>query len=375
MKICMLSSGHRANDDRIFYKEARSLAKVYDEVYIICPNISTPPDDLKIKFKTFEKGNGIFGRFKTMNRLLQVARSCKADLFHCHEPESLWVAVQLKREMKAKVIFDSHEMYSASLEGRFYKPLGKIVALFYRQIEKSLIRKCDGSIAASWAIGGYLKSILVPQNTEVILNAPVVEVFGEHGEREWGETTIVCHDGHLGFDRGLVTMVKAVHIVSKKHRVVFKIVGDVFGKEREWLERYIGEYGLERVIIRTGWLDYKDVGKELGPCHIGLIALQNVPNNVVTSSNKVFNYMLYGIPFIGPEFRLAKIKLVQEDQCGLLADSSSPESYASAISYMIQHRDETIRMGLNAKRASMEKYRWEHMERKLLAFYRQILGC
>jgi glycosyltransferase involved in cell wall biosynthesis len=133
-------------------------------------------------------------------------------------------------------------------------------------------------------------------------------------------------------------------------------------------------YGLAEIIVRTGWLPYGDVGKALSPCHIGLIALQETPNNIVTSSNKVFNYMLYGIPFIGPQFRLAKRKLVEDIQCGVLADSHSPESYAEAICHMIQDRAGTLKMSQRALNASRTKYRWEHMEPILLELYERVLS-
>ena len=206
-----------------------------------------------------------------------------------------------------------------------------------------------------------------------VLNVPVVDVFGEGPAREWGELTILCHDGHLTFNRGLKTMAEAVRMVSPKHRVVLKIIGDVFGDERIWLDRFIERHGLEQTIVRTGWLPYAEVGKALAPCHIGLIALQKTPNNVVTSSNKVFNYMLYGIPFIGPDFRLAKIKLVEEERCGVLADSRDPESYAAAITRMIEDQAGTMEMAIRALNASKTKYRWQHMEPVLLDLYRQVL--
>jgi len=247
------------------------------------------------------------------------------------------------------------------------------VAECYRFIEKRWISNCDGAIGASWSITEYLRTILDSCRTETILNVPAVDVFGEGSEREWGETTILCHDGFLGFDRGLKTIVRAAHMVSRKHPVILKIVGDVFNEERSWLEDYLAYHGLGSLVVRTGWLPYPKVGHAIAGCHIGISALQYLPNNIVTSSNKVFNYMMYGIPFVGPAFRLAKIKLVQEEQCGVLADSSSPESYAAAIIHMIEHREDTKRMGQNALRASREKYRWEHMEPRLFSLYERVI--
>ena len=38
IKICHLTSAHSALDDRIFFKECVSLAKVNFDVYIVAPN-------------------------------------------------------------------------------------------------------------------------------------------------------------------------------------------------------------------------------------------------------------------------------------------------------------------------------------------------
>lgn len=308
-----------------------------------------------------------------LDRLRKVIQGEAFDVIHCHEPDALAVGLRLKKTTGARVIYDSHESWGAVFAQRLPSVLWRGAAAAFQLWERSLLKRCDGAIGASWAIADWLRQHLPADRVATILNVPVPEVFGPAPEWSWGDTTVLCHDGHLGFDRGLKTMVQAVGEVARHHKVVFRIVGDVFNEPRAWLESYVREHRLEGVIQRTGWLPYEQVGRHIGTCHIGLVAFQRLPNNVVTSSNKVFNYMLYGLPFVGPDFRLAKIKLAREERCGRLADSASPASYAQAITRMIEDRKETLAMRERALAASRSKYRWEHMERELVRLYNTVL--
>ncbi len=374
-RIAHVTSAHPADDDRIFFKEARSLARAGAAVTVIhASEKKAPADTSDVTFVPYEGGGGLKRRVLTVGKLEDAIRSRSFDLVHCHEPDGLVAALRVKESTGVRVVFDSHEMWSAVAAQRFPEPLWSAVTRCYQTFERIWVARCDAAVGASWAITDYLKGILMPERVETILNVPVSDVFGDVPPRDWGEETILCHDGHLGFDRGLKTMAEAVRRVAKRHRVVFKIVGDVFGEEREWLDEFIAQHGLQDVIVRTGWLPYKDVGKEIGTCHIGLIALQEIPNNIVTSSNKVFNYMLYGLPFVAPAFRLSKQKLVVEEGCGVLADSADPDSYADAICRLIEDRAGTSAMGARALEASRTKYRWEHMEPKLFALYERVLA-
>ena len=372
-KVCLLTSAHPPDDDRVYFKEARSLCRMGAEVTLVCPAGKLPPEPPpNLRFVTFSGPKPLAQRFVQVGTLAALAGAHQPQIVHCHEPEALLAGLRVKNATGAKVIFDSHESWPATAAQKFPSFLWSAVEQAFSCQERRWLRGCDGAIGASWAISDYLKNAVPAERVETILNVPVPEVFGVAPEREWDGTTIVCHDGTLGFDRGLKTMVQAVHLVAARHSVVLKVVGDVFGREREWLVGYLQRHRIERLVARTGWLPYHQVGREIAACHIGLIALQRRPNNVVTSSNKVFNYMLYGLPFIGPDFRLAKAHLVKEHACGLLADSSSPSSYAAAIEYMIEHREETREMGRRALEASRAQYQWQHMEPRLLRLYQKV---
>lgn len=371
----MLTAYHWADDDRVFYKEARSLAKHGADVVIVCPDRKPPPDNTDgVQFVTFPTPAGWRQRIWGIRQLEGLAAAERYDVVHCHEPDSLYAGLRARRRTGGKVIFDSHENWGGVLAVRLPQTVRRLGESAFQAWERRLIRQCDGGIGATWPISDYLCRHLPSERVATILNAPVPEVFGETAERTWGDTTVLIHDGHLGFGRGLKTMVKATHHVSHKHKVRLRIVGDVFGAEREWLDGYVAQHGLQDIIERTGWLAYDEVGKNIALGHIGLIAFQRDPNNAVSLPNKLFNYLLYGLPFIAPDFAPTYQRIVSEDRCGLLADSASVESYAQTIAQMIEHRDETLAMGRRAIEASRTKYRWEHMETELVRLYLRCLG-
>ncbi len=369
MRICHLSSGHRPDDDRIFFKEARSLARHHEHVEIVCPYPEHLPRDADgVKFRHIARPGGLRGRFVAVRGLVAAGIAARADVYHCHEPESLLAAVIIKSQHPSVVLFDSHELWGGVLAERFWKPVRRLVHLLYDALEAALLRRCDGGFAASDPIARHLAETLGADRVTTILNVPVTGVFGERERGAWGDETVICHDGLLTFARGLQTMAEAVRIVARRRRVVFKIIGDVFGEEREWLEAFVRENRLEGVIVRTGWLPYERVGEAMASCHIGLLGLRRCPNHVVASPNKVFNYLMYGLPFIAPEFVEPLQALAAEGLCRL-ADPESAESYANALTKMIDDREGTLAMSARAEAASRTRFRWEHMEPLLLEAY------
>ncbi len=375
IRICLATSGHEADDDRIFFKEARSLAKAGADVALLCAQGKKLPSKTDgVRFVQYPGGGRLKERLRTIGRMEAALAELRCDVIHCHEPDSLVAALRVKRRRGTKVIFDSHELWAGVAAAYFPRPLWPLAMATYRGFERRWIARCDAAFGASLAISDYLASILGAERVATLLNVPAVDVFGECGEKApWGGT-LLCHDGSLTFARGLKVMAEAVRLLSKRHRVVLKIVGDVFGEEKKWLDAFVAQHRLEGVIVRTGWLPYAEVGKAIAPCHIGWIGFLPSPNHEIAAPNKCFNYLLYGVPIVGPDYPRSHFAVLAREGCAVLADPTSPESYAEAVSRMIADKEGTARMAAAARSLSGTKYRWQHMEPVLLDMYRRVLG-
>jgi len=211
VRICLLSSGHPPDDDRIFYKEATSLAKKYDDVWIISPHPDKIPKESNgIKFLSIPYARGWFERLQSVTELVTAGLTLKADVYHCHEPESLLAALKIKKTLQCKVVFDSHEMYSATLAEKFPRWLETPIILLYQYFERKQLSKCDALVGATFAISEYLADALGRERTTTILNCTLPDIFGKASQKIWDGKTIICHEGYLHFSRGIRNIIEAV---------------------------------------------------------------------------------------------------------------------------------------------------------------------
>ena len=86
---------------------------------------------------------------------------------------------------------------------------------------------------------------------------------------------------------------------------------------------------------------------------------------------KTLEYMIAKLPVITSNFPLYE-KLIIENNCGICVDPLNPKKIAEAIKHLIEHPNETKKMGENGRKAVLEKYNWENESKKLLEIYKNL---
>ncbi|MFC2056412.1 glycosyltransferase family 4 protein [Chloroflexota bacterium] len=415
-KICMLTSGHPALDARIFHKESVSLQRAGYEVTVLAPlNKEGVFVDLSgnkiadgetvvngIRLMGFNRGRERFsktdnallllslvnlGRLKfwrePLAELVDKGAMLRADVYHCHELWSLYAGIQIKKILaregrETKLIYDVHEFRPAassdSIKNRF---LRRILRAIIARYEKKALIHTDYVITANQITRGLLLAMNRFIRNEVVYNCPIISTIEvQRGSQTHKDKLTICHEGTLHFNRGLKQMVGVMKVLKERYdsKVELLIVGDVFGKEREYLENMLGEENLHDVIRRTGWLPYERVGEAISQADVGIIFMEPTENNMLAGPpNKLFNYMQCGIPIVSVDLPETS-RIIYKTQCGLIARDKSVESLAGALSALIDDADRRRRMGTNAKRAVNSQYSWEQMEKNLLRVYDDLLS-
>jgi len=119
-KVTILSSVHIALDNRVFYREARSLERAGYDVTLIAVH---PRDEVK-------DGVRIIGLPRVRRwlrpllwlRLLRLALRTHADVYHFHDPELLLVTPCLRLLTGKPTIYDIHEVYADFIRVKDYMP-------------------------------------------------------------------------------------------------------------------------------------------------------------------------------------------------------------------------------------------------------------
>ncbi len=365
MRIGILSSNHKVNDDRIFYKEALSFKKITEDITLIIPHsrseVINGINVIAIKGKTSS-----FTRFKTIFQLIGKSFKFQFDIIICHEPDSLLVGWVYKLVHKCNLIYDSHELYSKYFPQHFkYKLVKKTIELTIRLFEKIVCRKVNTIITVSDSIKNYFNSLGF-NNVVVIYNVPKIEIFEQKELKtdKKEDELWICHEGNINFNRGLKQLLEIINIMKKEIKVKLNIIGEIEEREKKWFNQYLRENVLNEIVNVTGWLDYKKVGNYIKQNDIGIILFQPIPNNIVGLPNKLFNYMAFGLPIVVPNFPDMKT-IISEYKCGITVNPTNQEEVAKKILSLFSDKSLLSQMQLNSKNAFEKVFNWGNMEYKL----------
>jgi glycosyltransferase involved in cell wall biosynthesis len=372
MKICMLTSTHRPNDGRIFQKEARSLAKEH-EVTIVAPSIESAESIADtIRITTVEKPGSLALHPLTFFRLLRASLAQDVEVYHCHEPDALLIGLIAKLLKRKLVVYDIHEHWPTEIPFDIRVHNGTLAQKFLSAAvsrgELALARRADILVAVSESVASRFRE--KGMDPIIISNYSIADLDIPHtSNRESRKLMFMA--GNMQSFHGVGECVRAVSLVRDRYPdASLTLVGNIRADLNEILIR--DDY--KRFIESTGFLPYRQMYEKLTEGIAGLLVFQPSYYNIsIGLPNKLFDYMLVGLPVIAsdlPEIR----NVVKTADCGILVDPKDENEIAEAICHLLEHPEEARRMGENGRKAILETYNWSEMESRLLEEYRRLDG-
>lgn len=372
MRICMLTTTHRPHDGRIFEKEAKSLAKEHD-VTIIAPSDSGGAgEDGGVRVVAVRRPASNLLHPVTLWRAFRACLSHKCDVIHCHEPDALLIALLLKAVSGRKVVYDVHEHWPSEIPFDLGLPnttaLTRFLEHLISPVELGLARFADAKIAVSESVAERFRGN--GREPVIISNFSVADSMPPASQAGSGYS-VMYMAGNMQLFHGIRECISAMSKVTANYPdLSLTLVGNV----REDIGAIAAKTDPRPEITLTGYLPYREMYETLRAGCIGLLVFQpDYYNAYIGLPNKLFDYMLCGLPVVASDFPEIR-RVVREAECGVLVDPTDPDAIAEAIIYLLEHPDEAQRMGANGRRAVERRYNWGEMERRLLAMYRGVEG-
>jgi len=370
IKVCILTSVHEAFNIRIFFKEALTLARAGYDVSLIAPHEKDETKDGINIIHLDKKENRLFRFISTFTELLPKALKQKADIYHFHDPELIPVCLLLKLLTIAKIIYDIHENIPKQILSKpWIAPfLRKPISIVFMLFQPAIMNCFDRNIFA-WSEPN--QQLMTNNKTAVIANYPRYELYDvqKHLSRtKNGFTLIYC--GGLTEVRGIREIVKSLGYIDLNLDLRLKLIGG-FGNKS--FENEIKSFPEWNKINYLGTIQYTETIDHYLEADTGLICVWPVPHNLISTPNKLFEYMAAGLPVIASNFPLWK-EIVEGNRCGICVNPLDPKEIASAIKYLIKHPEEALEMGKNGRKAVEEKYNWENESKKLIELYKDLLA-
>lgn len=370
MKIVHIAFMHSEKDIRILLKECISLKNAGHQVYYITANksgnlLEYQYDSVNILTIRVNEKNKLKRYLNYFKYSYKMALNIDADVYHIHEPNLLLLGLKLKKKGK-KIIFDAHENYHKykygmnRTSGIFTKIKYTFLSSLYWRIIKHTVKKCESIITAGQEIAEIYKKMGV--QTVILNNYPLLNDLPCNLSDFLNNDNIFCYVGGVNEKRKIDSLVT---IFDELEDVQFIYAGpissemeDIVGKDNK-NSSYIG------ILNREGMKDL--YAKSIA----GIILLSPDPNHYDIQSNKLFEYMMSGLPVICSDFPKWK-EFIDKNKCGIAVNPEDREEIKDAINFIISNREQALSMAINGRNLVEEKYNWNREEIKLIDLYSKI---
>jgi len=305
--------------------------------------------------------------FEFVTQSIAASLGAGADVYEANDLPPLLPAIVAARLRGKPVVYRAHELWSeATPNVRF--------AGFWRLMERILVPKVDYVITPeenrSRIYHDELKARRPPMT---VRNCPPYRpptqssrLHDELRRRGIPASTIVLY-------QGLIDSMRCIEEIAEASRffdagVVLVVMGTGFGR---WADATAALAGFERVVVLPP-VPYKALAPFTASADLGVLLYRNdCRNNYYCAPNKLFEYMMMGLPVIAPNYP-GMLALVEGEGVGLCVAPDSSRAIAEAVNRLAGDPETRLRMRANGLRLSKSRYNWADESAPLLQLYRSL---
>ena len=363
----IVSCHHYPDDERIYYKQVQSLAKRGNHIlYFTRSDSNLNLTDEYINHQNFSLDNDVKTFIGSVSSYLQKQNSLTH--IQIHETDLLPVLKNIKSKgPNITTIYDVHEHMEAlyrTFSNRF-KPVRELAIHIRKREEKKYLKYVDQIILANPPIlNNPYENYSIP--IYVIENFPELKYLNHSPGLKQSSPAIVYH-GHLGPERGIGDLIKAMHrVILSIPEARLTLIGtfrtDEFQNE---MRARIQEYSIGDVVQLLNQVPHKDIWDILQNHSIGVIPFRRTPLTKENTPTKLFEMMASGLEIVATD--LPPTRYFVDDSIHW-ASPGDAESIADSIINACQSLGDTERVQKNLKLIA-QKYNWDQRQDQYLALF------
>jgi glycosyltransferase involved in cell wall biosynthesis len=316
--------------------------------------------------------------------LVEAARHVKADIYHAHNADTLAVAARLARRDRARLVYDAHELFPDLMDlgpeaasTPWPKRLRQqVLRANYARLQRASIGRADLVITVSGSIADELARRYHIARPVLILNCPRfrdMQAGSDYLRRRLGlppTARILLSQGAVFPGRGQLEIVQSLALLPEEYRLVF--LGFSLGTFQEPIRREIARLGLSSRVHLLDALAPELLPEATASADVGIVLLADLNKNQrYAMPNKLFEYMMAGLPFVANELpEIARV--VEQTGAGLTIGQIAPAAIAGGIHQVVGDRKRHQRMRAAGLSAARTEYNWARQAETLLAAYARL---
>ncbi|PEQ82706.1 glycosyl transferase [Bacillus sp. AFS006103] len=286
----------------------------------------------------------------------------KYDIYHSNDLNTLpqgYFCSKWRLKPK-KLIYDSHEVQT-SRTGYSSPVYGKMEGFLIKRIDEMMVEN-DTRAKYNEDLYGFYPHVVhnypfkpTDTNEEKVDLHAILDIPKDE--------KILLYQGGVQTGRGLDKLIQAAPLFNEGTLV---LIGD--GKIKKELQIMVEEKGLQDKVKFLPKVPLADLPKYTRNAYLGFQVLNNVCfNHYSASSNKLFEYMMAGVPVVACDFPEIK-RVVEGEETGITVDSHKYKEIANAVNQLLANevlRDRYSENSLSAR----NNYNWEGEKQIFLNIY------
>lgn len=322
-----------------------------------CP----PPPPRQLPHHFLEGEEQYLQYVSTINKVwAREATAWRPDICQAHDLDALEGAAVTAEACSARLIYDTHELWT---DQPFIRSQPTVD--YWDALEARLIRRCQAVLTVNRPFA------------EVLEKKYGMEVRPLHNCQEYrprpqpsqalrqlsGGRPVALYQGVLGLDRGLEQL-----IASARHQQEVVVALRGYGALQPALVQ-LAE-GMDNVLLLDPCRP-EEIIEKAAEGDMGVIPfLPTCLNHYLNTPNKLFEYMLAGLPIAAADLPDLK-RFVEGEELGILFDPFSPQDIARALLELWRDPQREAR-GTRAHEACRLRYNWETEGKTLLDCYTML---
>lgn len=305
-------------------------------------------------------------------RTVYNARRDGNEVYHGHDMTGLVPAWLASRYPRRHLIYDAHELFSeqASVPQR----------RLWQRLEHRLIPQADLVIAPEENRSRILYEeygATAPPLT--LLNCPFFYNANDHKTSKpalsntgrWRYTAI--YQGGIDDERCVEELVISVAYFPDDTGLL--LVGPIAEDYKLRLVEHIDRLDLHSRVEILPPVPFEQLVPLTLSADVGVMLYRNNSrNNFFCAPNKLFEYMMAGLPVIGPDYPGVR-GIVADGGIGILVDPTDPRSIGAAVGTLLKNETLYAKCRQHALHLARSRYNWGIEENKLLHGYSRLTRC
>lgn len=371
VKVCMIVTSELDRDPRV-QKEADLAHNAGYDVSVVCRSYTGPEKAYEILPLNVNRRSTRIGKYLERLwanvKLVNIMLKCRPHIIHANDMDTLPSGFIASRLAGSKLLYDAHELWASA--GRDVGALGSKLLLV---LEKLLSRKANAVVAVSSYRAHRMMDILSIPLPTVVMNTPNYIPASSLSPDDWINQfegkRVVLHQGRYVPGRGIPEAVLAAKHLPDDIVLVFRGYGPI----EEDLRALVKEHHLSSQVFLIPPVPMNQLVECAVGADIGLTLYTPInENNLYAAPNKMFEYMMAGVPGVGSD-----IPYVRDILLGLgvgeVFEPGNPEALAEA----------TLRILNDSSRLSQMKERclecarqfcWENEGARIIREYKRLVS-